>query len=260
MNLKKSIVTLLFLLCPSIVLAQGVIVSRPIVLARNHWKARVDFDIGVVHGRGFKDFYFASHEPFKRESGLVVAYGFVRGFEAGLGVAPYVSDRRGKRFGAVHGHVRARILKWLAAEVGVSSPSWGFFNEDNLGKLGLWFGLPVHWEVSRGSFAVFFRPDLVIGLMPQTRGDPSAQLRVQTDVGLGLNVSPELYLELAIGYYQTVHPVRRLKLPLSIAVSYTFKKSGIDLRGAIVFWDLHPDLGLSATHFRGFSMSLSKYW
>jgi len=239
--------------------ARTPIVSRPIVLDKRHWFARVDLDIGVVHGRSFKDFYFASHEPFKRESGLVVGYGFARGFEAGIGISPYVSDRRGKRFGAVHGHARARILKWLSGEIGISSPSWGLFNESNLGKLGIWLGLPIKWEASRGSFALFVRPDLVIGLLPQTQGDPSAQLRVQTDVGLGLNVSPEVYLELAMGYYQTVYPVRRMKLPVSIAVSYSFK-GGIDLRGAVVFWDLHPDLGLSPTHFRGISLSISKYW
>lgn len=259
MNLKHLILTILVLLFPTVVFARKPIVSRPIVLDKNHWMARVDLDIGLVHGRSFKDFYFGSHEPLKRESGLVVAYGFARGFEAGLGIEPYVVDRYGKRFGAVHGHVRARILKWLSGEVGISAPSWGLFNENNISKLGLWLGLPLHWEVSRGSFAVFLRPDLVIGLLPQGQGDPSAQLRVQTDFGMGLNISPQVYLEVAMGYYQTVHPVRRIKLPVSIAVAYSFK-SGIDVRGAVVFWDLHPGLGLGLTHFRGISFSLSKYW
>ncbi len=257
--LKRFAIIFLSLVVPGIALARQPIVSRPTVLPRGHWMAEVDMDIGVVHGRSFKDFYFASHEPLKRESGLVIGYGFARGFDVGLGVSPYVADRRGKRFGAVHGHVRARILKWLAGEVGVSAPAWGLFDEAHTSKVGLWLGLPLHVEVSRGGFAVFLRPDLVIGLSPQDKQDPAAQLRVQTDLGLGLNVSPELYLELSVGYHQVVHPVRRLELPVGIAISYSFK-SGIDLRGALVFWNLHPDLGLSATHFRGISLSLCKYW
>ena len=261
-ELKKILLTTIFsvaLIVTSAVFGQVPVVSRPIVLEKSQWLTRVDLDIGMVHGRSFHDFFLASHEPMKRVSGLVVAWGFAKGFETGIGVSPYVKDRRGQRFGAVHGYVRARIMRWLAGEIGISAPSWDLFDEPHIGKLGLWFGLPLHLELSRGGFAVFFRPDLAIGLMPADAGDPSVQLRVLTDIGLGLNISPQVYLELAMGYHQTVKPVRRLQLPVSIAFSYSFK-GGVDLRAAVVFWDLHPDLGLSSTHFRGLSLSLSKYW
>ncbi len=233
--------------------------SRPISLSKGQYQFGVDLEIGVIHDRSLKDFYIYAHRPLKPISGLWARLGLIKHLELGIGLSPYIKDRRGTRFGGMQGYIRWAPITFIGLELGVRNPAWGLTKFPTTSTLGSYAAIPFKIEISRGSFALSGRIQGTLGWLPHDNNLKSPLFRLDVEYGFLLNLSNAVALEVLSGFRKVIRPDKRTEIPVSLVFSYTFKNAW-EAAFSLDFWNLRPDNGLPATHYKGFCISIDKYW
>jgi len=214
-------------------------VDRPIALPRGQWEVSLDFLVGLDRGLEGRVVGPAASLAWDRYSGLSVAAGVAHGLELGLAGQflssdvpkarqlagwPYSFDLSSGNSHLVPLYVYAKyeVLEVLGVELGFMLPPEQLLGNN---RPALRLGLPVRLVLSPGLLCIHLRPDLILGF-----GDPdnpalvqreAVQVSVYGDLGITLNLLPELFFDVTGAYGRTVHPDGHGYVPISFAVGCT---------------------------------------
>lgn len=196
-------------------------VDEPVTMTEGTGVLELDFSVGLNAGAAGRTIAVGTSLASDRYSGLSVSYGVLPELELGaagaytysdddtIGTAPRRpnwprlagTDRR--TLGPFYLYAKYRVAPFAALEGALIIPGEHLSND----RLAIQVGVPFKVTAIPGLLAVHARPDILLGF---TKSGWSAgrdvQVSVYVDAGVTVNVLPELWLDLSLGYGRAIDP------------------------------------------------------